>query len=268
MDVVVTRVRVRSTFNAIMWGAMSGNRCGRRRSCREGHDGEGTRQIFRERFLCARRIRGGQDSAPPAAYEAFGQEVAGSYVPEAAGGSKNRRNSSGRIFVAIEKRRGAARAGRPSWGRCEARIYPALAGECALISASTMSEWPFGSTLSQCLTILPSGPIRKVWRLASSTPGAGLHNTPYCFDHFLGRVGQDVERQAVFLGEFLVRGDVVDAHAEDHGIRLAEREDVVAQLSRPGWCSRGCNPSGRNTAPPTCPCIVRACATCRPGPVV
>ena len=115
------------------------------------------------------------------------------------------------------------------------RSWPA---ECALISASTMSEWPFGSTFAQCLTILPSGPIRKVWRLASLRD-AGAEQHAVLLRNLFGRIGEDVEGQAVFLGEFLVRGDVVDAHAQDHGVRLAEREDVVAQLTGLGGAAAG-----------------------------
>src|ERR1041384_1912974 len=63
---------------------------------------------------------------------------------------------------------------------------PALAGECDLISASTKFECSFGSTLAQCFTTLPSGPIRKVWRLASLVTPA-LNNTPYFSD--TSRVG-------------------------------------------------------------------------------
>ena len=65
-----------------------------------------------------------------------------------------------------------------------------------------------------------------------------LNNTPYLLGHLARGIGEDVEGQAVLLGEFFVRGDVVDAHAEDDRVRLAEREDVVAQLTGLGGAAR------------------------------
>ena len=89
MDVVVTRVRVRSTFNAIMWGAMSGN---------DAVDGQVTVKDVTGKMLdqfdvtasyALGGFAGGQDATRTGwLYDAFAKEVAAQYAPEPAGGSK------------------------------------------------------------------------------------------------------------------------------------------------------------------------------------
>jgi hypothetical protein len=88
MDVVVTRVRVRSTFNAIMWGAMSGN---------DAVEGEVTVKDITGKVLDKFAVTasyalggfaGGQDATRTGwLYEAFAKEVAAQYSTET-GGSK------------------------------------------------------------------------------------------------------------------------------------------------------------------------------------
>jgi hypothetical protein len=88
MDVVVTRVRVRSTFNAIMWGAMSGN---------DAVEGEVTVKDITGKVLDKFAVSasyalgcfaGGQDATRTGwLYEAFAKEVAAQYST-GTGGSK------------------------------------------------------------------------------------------------------------------------------------------------------------------------------------
>ena len=104
-------------------------------------------------------IAGGDDDTRVGyLYDAFADEVVGQYKVS----SRRHARAAPGSNPSSEKTPGVlARAGRFHFtAGAVSRDQPALAGECALISASTMSEWPFGSTLSQCLTILPSGPIR------------------------------------------------------------------------------------------------------------
>ena len=158
MDVVVTRVRVRSSASALWWGFMAGN---------DAVDGEVVVKDLTGKVLDKFAVKvtyafgglaGGEDETRVGyLYDAFAQEVVDQYKAEAAGGSQEQRQE----VIADKKTPGVlARAGRFHVSERGGRDQPALAGEFALISASTMSEWPFGSTLSQCLTILPSGPIR------------------------------------------------------------------------------------------------------------
>ena len=47
----------------------------------------------------------------------------------------------------------------------------------------------------------------------------------------LGRIGEHLERQTVFLRERFLRLDVVHADPEDHRIGAAESEDLIAELA-------------------------------------
>lgn len=90
MDVVVTRVRVRSTFNAIMWGAMSGNDAVEGEVVVKDMTGKELDRFSVNASYALGGFGGGQDSVRTGwLYEAFAKEVAGQYVPEAAGGSKS-----------------------------------------------------------------------------------------------------------------------------------------------------------------------------------
>src|SRR5882762_2549341 len=48
---------------------------------------------------------------------------------------------------------------------------------------------------------------------------------------FLGAVRQQGEGQAMLLRKLLVRSDIIDADAEDHGAQFIERENVVAEFA-------------------------------------
>jgi hypothetical protein len=93
MDVVVTRVRVRSTFNAIMWGAMSGNDAVEGEVTIKDITGKVLDQFAVNASYALGGFAGGQDATRTGwLYEAFAREVAAQYTTEAAGGSKTARN--------------------------------------------------------------------------------------------------------------------------------------------------------------------------------
>lgn len=85
MDVLVTRVRVRSTFNAVMWGAMAGN---------DAVDGDVTIKDASGKVIDKFSVStsyalggfaGGQDASRVGwLYEAFAKQVIGQFIPEAA----------------------------------------------------------------------------------------------------------------------------------------------------------------------------------------
>jgi len=90
MDVVVTRVRVRSTFNAIMWGAMSGNDAVDGQVVVKDAVGKELDRFDVTASYALGGFGGGQDATRTGwLYDAFAKEVAGQYAPEAAHGSKN-----------------------------------------------------------------------------------------------------------------------------------------------------------------------------------
>ena len=89
MDVVVTRVRLRSTFNAIMWGAMSGNDAVEGQVTVKDVTGKVLDQFAVNASYALGGFGGGQDATRTGwLYEAFAKEVAAQYAPEPAGGSK------------------------------------------------------------------------------------------------------------------------------------------------------------------------------------
>ncbi len=89
MDVVVTRVRVRSTFNAIMWGAMSGNDAVEGQVTVKDITGKVLDQFSVNASYALGGFAGGQDATRTGwLYEAFAREVAAQYAPAPAGGSK------------------------------------------------------------------------------------------------------------------------------------------------------------------------------------
>lgn len=83
MDVLVTRIRVRSTFNAVMWGAMAGN---------DALEGEVTIKDASSKVLDKFSVSasyalggfaGGQDGMRMGwLYEAFAKQVIGQFKPE------------------------------------------------------------------------------------------------------------------------------------------------------------------------------------------
>jgi hypothetical protein len=90
MDVVVTRVRVRSTFNAIMWGAMSGNDAVEGQVTVKDITGKLLDQFSVNASYALGGFAGGQDATRTGwLYEAFAREVAAQYAPAPAGGSKS-----------------------------------------------------------------------------------------------------------------------------------------------------------------------------------
>lgn len=92
MDVFVTRVRVRSTFNAVMWGAMAGN---------DAVDGDivvkdTTGKVLDKFSVTASYalggFAGGQDATRTGwLYEAFAEEVVNQFKPQPAGGKSSAR---------------------------------------------------------------------------------------------------------------------------------------------------------------------------------
>jgi hypothetical protein len=89
MDVVVTRVRVRSTFNAIMWGAMSGNDAVEGDVAVKDITGKVLDKFSVTASYALGGFAGGQDATRTGwLYEAFAKEVAAQYSTETAGGSK------------------------------------------------------------------------------------------------------------------------------------------------------------------------------------
>ncbi len=89
MDVVVTRVRVRSTFNAIMWGAMSGNDAVEGDIVVKDATGKVLDKFSVTASYALGGFAGGQDATRTSwLYEAFAKEVVGQYKPEAASGAK------------------------------------------------------------------------------------------------------------------------------------------------------------------------------------
>lgn len=89
MDVVVTRVRVRSTFNAIMWGAMSGNDAVEGDVVVKDATGKVLDKFSVTASYALGGFAGGQDATRTGwLYEAFAKEVVGQYKAEATGGAK------------------------------------------------------------------------------------------------------------------------------------------------------------------------------------
>jgi hypothetical protein len=89
MDVVVTRVRVRSTFNAIMWGAMSGNDAVEGDVVVKDATGKVLDRFSVTASYALGGFAGGQDATRTGwLYEAFAKEVVGQYKAETTGGAK------------------------------------------------------------------------------------------------------------------------------------------------------------------------------------
>jgi hypothetical protein len=90
MDVLVTRIRVRSTFNAVMWGAMAGNDAVEGEVTVKDSVGKTLDKFSVKASYALGGFAGGQDSMRTGwLYEAFAKEVIGQYKPETAGNSKN-----------------------------------------------------------------------------------------------------------------------------------------------------------------------------------
>jgi hypothetical protein len=93
MDVLVTRVRIRSTFNAIMWGAMSGNDAVEGDVVVKDSSGKILDKLSVNASYALGGFAGGQDAARTGwLYEAFAKEVVGQYKVDAKGDSNSSAN--------------------------------------------------------------------------------------------------------------------------------------------------------------------------------
>lgn len=83
LDVLVTRVRVRSTFNAIMWGAMAGNDAVEGEVSVKDATGKQLDKFSVNASYALGGFAGGQDQMRTNwLYEAFAKEVLGQFKPE------------------------------------------------------------------------------------------------------------------------------------------------------------------------------------------
>lgn len=86
LDVTVTRVRVRSTFNAVMWGAMAGNDALEGDVALKDAAGKVLDKFAVSASYALGGFAGGQDkSRTNWLYEAFAKEVLGQFKPELKG---------------------------------------------------------------------------------------------------------------------------------------------------------------------------------------
>lgn len=84
MDVLVTHIRVRSTFNAVMWGAMAGNDALEGDVTITDASGKVIDKFAISTSYALGGLAGGQDAARVGwLYEAFAKQVIGQFTPEA-----------------------------------------------------------------------------------------------------------------------------------------------------------------------------------------
>jgi hypothetical protein len=90
LEVTVTRVRVRSTFNAVMWGAMAGNDALEGDILVKDAAGKSLDRFAVSASYALGGFAGGQDKARTGwLYEAFAKEVLGQFKPDLKGDGKN-----------------------------------------------------------------------------------------------------------------------------------------------------------------------------------
>jgi hypothetical protein len=83
LDVLVTRIRVRSTFSAVMWGAMAGNDAVEGEVSVKDASGKTLDKFSVNASYALGGFAGGQDSMRTGwLYEAFAKEVLGQFKPE------------------------------------------------------------------------------------------------------------------------------------------------------------------------------------------
>lgn len=89
LDVLVTRIRVRSTFSAVMWGAMAGNDAVEGEVTVKDAAGKPLDRFSVNASYALGGFAGGQDSMRTGwLYEAFAKEVLGQFKPETKGDGK------------------------------------------------------------------------------------------------------------------------------------------------------------------------------------
>jgi hypothetical protein len=89
LDVLVTRIRVRSTFSAVMWGAMAGNDAVEGEVSVKDASGKPLDKFSVNASYALGGFAGGQDSMRTGwLYEAFAKEVLGQFKPETKGDGK------------------------------------------------------------------------------------------------------------------------------------------------------------------------------------
>jgi hypothetical protein len=90
MDVTVTRVRVRSSFNAVMWGPMAGNDAVEGEVVVKDVTGKVLDKFVVKVSYALGGFAGGEDDTRTGyLYDAFADEVVGQYKTEGSGGSKS-----------------------------------------------------------------------------------------------------------------------------------------------------------------------------------